>query len=249
MSYKLYSVYRFSNDDGSEKVWCIRENGDGTFTTAWGKSTAKKTLNTKGIKTPSDVQKLIRSKLNKGYVDSGTLWIDDNGQSNFTDIFSKDSISAPFIATELPLFIYWRVKFPVSSDTSNAWVAFFNGSYNGYIDALLAEYPDSSWLKTARSKNFCLTQGAGSLTKNHGVASLLLLMALKKLTASTNHLTITLSHEDSVEISDQLKMESVALSFFDTDMESVRHIAEDIGLIDKRLDLSLVAPELKDYYF
>ena len=71
-----------------------------------------------------------------------------------------------------------------------------------------------------------------------------------KLTARcTSGVTVSLSHEDAVEISDQLKLETQALSYFDIDLESIRHIAEEIGLLVKRLDLSTIAPEYQDFYF
>ena len=73
------------------------------------------------------------------------------------------------------------------------------------------------------------------------------LLALKKFAPSG--ITVSLSHEDGVEISDQLKLETEALSFFDTDLESIISISEEIGLLQKRLDLSTIAPELEDFYF
>jgi hypothetical protein len=62
-------------------------------------------------------------------------------------------------------------------------------------------------------------------------------------------ITISLSHEDGVEISDQLKLESQSLSLFDTDLESNRSIAESLDLLDKRLDLSTVETFVDDFYF
>ena len=70
---------------------------------------------------------------------------------------------------------------------------------------------------------------------------------MKKSAPST--ITVSLSHEDGVEISDQLKLETEALSYFDTDLESIRSISEEIGLLQKRLDLSTIAPEIEDFYF
>jgi len=37
--------------------------------------------------------------------------------------------------------------------------------------------------------------------------------------------------------------------FFDTDMETVRPIAEEIGLLVKRIDLSEVVSVVEDFYF
>jgi len=85
------------------------------------------------------------------------------------------------------------------------------------------------------------------LSKENGVASLLLLMVLKK--NAPEGITVSLSHEDGVEISDHLKLETEALSFFDADLESIRQIAEEMGLLVKRVDLTMIAPEQEDFYF
>lgn len=92
-----------------------------------------------------------------------------------------------------------------------------------------------------------LIKNSGIIKKEAGVFVFLFLLALKKFAPSG--VTVSLSHEDGVEISDQLKLETQALSYFDTDLESVRHIAEEIGLLVKRLDLSTIAPEYQDFYF
>jgi len=113
----------------------------------------------------------------------------------------------------------------------------------------LRAYPDCAWVEKVKDGHGDIIEsGAGSLPKENGVGSLLLLMALKKKGAPTG-ITISLSHEDGVEIGDQLKLESQALSFFDTDLESVRSLAESIDLLDKRLDLSTVETLIEDFYF
>jgi hypothetical protein len=85
------------------------------------------------------------------------------------------------------------------------------------------------------------------LLKENGVNALLLLLAMKK--SAPNTIGVSLSHEDSVEITDQLKSESLALSFFDTDLEAVRPLAQELKLLDKRIDLSTVDSEVEDFYF
>ena len=67
--------------------------------------------------------------------------------------------------------------------------------------------------------------------------------------SAPNTISVSLSHEDSVEITDQLKSESLALSFFDTDLEAVRPLAQELKLLDKRIDLSTVDSEVEDFYF
>jgi len=143
-------------------------------------------------------------------------------------------------------------SFPAAQITFDRFhvVKLLNEAMNryGYADSILKAYPGCSWVEKVRNGHGDFVKpGAGSLLKEHGVFSLLLIMALKKV--APDGITISLSHEDSVEISDQLKMESQALSFFDTNLESVRSIAEEIGLLEKRLDLSMVETELEDFYF
>jgi hypothetical protein len=88
---------------------------------------------------------------------------------------------------------------------------------------------------------------AGKLFKEQGVASLLLFMAMMKV--APKQVSIHLSHDDGVDISNKIKLESKALSLFDTDLESIRPVAESLGLLEKRLDLSALASSQDDYYF
>jgi len=85
------------------------------------------------------------------------------------------------------------------------------------------------------------------LSKTEGVMLLLFLLGLKK--HAPMGLSVTLSHEDGVDISEVLKLESRALAFFDSDLEAVRPIAEDLGLLTKRLDLAGIQSEVADGYF
>lgn len=157
----------------------------------------------------------------------------------------QQASSDPFPTQDEPR-IYWRIKIPGSVDS--AAVSLLKGVATGYAIAVLSVYPDCAWVEKIKDGHGdFIKPGAGSLLKENGVGSLLLLMALKK--CAPNGVTVTLSHEDGVEISDQLKLESQALSFFDTDLESVRSLAERIDLIDKRLDLSTVETLIDDFYF
>ncbi|MDZ4152964.1 hypothetical protein [Methylicorpusculum sp.] len=72
-------------------------------------------------------------------------------------------------------------------------------------------------------------------------------MAMMKV--APKQVSIHLSHDDGVDISNKIKLESKALSIFDTDLESVRPVAESLGLLEKRIDLSLVSSSQDDFYF
>ena len=244
-----FKLYSFVNSDGSSKSWGVRFNGDGTFTSIWGKTGTKMSLKTKSFSQPDEVQKLIRSKERKGYEYlGGTFYIGNDGIVSHVPPESplKPVVNDPH-PTQETLCIYWRIRV-LPSILNGPAVPFLKGFATGYAVSILKSYPGCSWVEKVRNGHGDFVKpGAGSLLKEHGVFSLLLIMALKKV--APDGITISLSHEDGVEISDQLKMESQALSFFDTDLESVRSIAEAIGLLEKRLDLSMVETELDDFYF
>ena len=240
-----YTLYRFTNKDGSSKDWAVRSNGDGTYTSRWGKTGAR--LQSKTFQKMTPMNDHIREKTNKGYKLIGNIFIDHNGKAGDISLASLGPVGEDPHPTQESLCIYWRIKMLPAILNSPA-VPFLKGFACGCAQSLLRVFPDSSWLGNVKSGHgdFVKPQ-AGQLLPEHGAGPLLLLMALKKNAA--DGITISLSHEDGVEISDQLKMESQALSFFDTDLESVRSVAEEIGLLDKRLDLSLVVTELEDFYF
>ena len=241
-------LYRYRNQDGSSKDWAVCANADGTYTTRWGKTGSK--LQSKTFKNMLPMQDHIRSKTNKGYTYVGKVDIDDSGHVQNISSESQAPTTTASIdphPTQETLCIYWRIKV-LPSILNGPAVHLLKGFATGYAVSILKAYPGCSWVEKVRNGHGDFVKpGAGSLLKEHGVFSLLLIMALKKV--APEGITISLSHEDGVEISCQLKMESQALSFFDTDLESVRSIAEAIGLLEKRLDLSMVETELDDFYF
>jgi len=243
-----YQLYRLYHDDGTSKTWGVCFNGDGTFTSVWGKTGTKMASKTKGISHPDDVQNLIRSKQRKGYEYlGGTFYIDDDGKI-ITDPTSASSSHQDPHPTQESLCIYWRIKIPGTATSSE--IAFFQGIASGYAVQILDACPRSEFIVALKSRyrdiSFVKSE-SGIFRQEDGVFPFLLMLAMKKSAPST--ITVSLSHEDGVEISDQLKLETDALSYFDTDLESIRSIAEEIGLLQKRLDLSTIAPEIEDYYF
>lgn len=240
MSGNQYRLYRFTNSDGSTKDWAVRANSDGSYTSLWGKTGS--CLKSKTFQNMLPMQDHIREKTNKGYKLIGMVFINDDGKvsSVLPSSYSKSMREAPH-------HIYWRIKVQNAVLTSLE-LPFLKGKSTGFSVRILQEFPDCSWLKNvAEGHGGFIQTGAGFLTKENGVGSLLLLMALKK--HAPDGIAITMSHEDGVEISDHVNFETEALSFFDSNLESIRPLAEDLELLVKRIDLSTIASNNQDYYF
>lgn len=247
MTALTFELYRFTNPDRSTKDWAVRDNGDGTYTSRWGKTGTK--LQSKTFdKSMLSMNEHIRSKTNKGYKLIGEVLIDDDGK--ITSAVSQ--ISKPqgqdHHPTEDPPCLFWRLKIKQSDLSDTQAIGQFHVNVLSMGKTITGIFGASTFLE-----NFLhalindKAVSAGKLFKEQGVASLLLFMAMMKLAPS--QVSIHLSHDDGVEISNKLKLESKALSFFDTDLETVRPVAEELGLIEKRIDLSIIASSQDDFYF
>lgn len=157
---------------------------------------------------------------------------------------AQDPSSSATTAAIDPL-IYWRIR--INSQVTDIEVPFLQGQFTAFAQHILNAFPDCHWVQRNYNRRDFIKTGAGSLCVEDGIGSLLLLMATKK--AASAGISVTLSHDDSVDISDQLKLETQALSFFGTDLESIRSIAETIGLLKKGLDLSMIETGIPDLYF
>lgn len=246
MSERQYELFRYQNQDGSSKDWAIRINGNGTYTKRWGKTGTRLVSKEFSMTHPDEVFNEKRAKERKGYRSIGMFFIDDDG--NLSTVPPASSTSAgnnPLPIKEEPR-IYWRIRLASASLRSKNITTDFPGKVFEAALYLHNVYP-SEWIDKFLNEYDIMLNTAGQLSKKDGIASLFLLLLLKKL--APPGFTVSLSHEDGVEISDQLKLEIEALSFFDTDLETLRPIAEDIGLLVKRLDLSMIAPEQEDFFF
>lgn len=147
-----------------------------------------------------------------------------------------------------PLCLYWRVKMKQTSFVDTQAVSAFKSNVLSISETIQSLLPDQ-WIKSFSEKMVKDDQIplSGKLFKEFGVSSLLLFMAMMK--AAPEQVSVHLSHDDGVEISNQIKLESKALSFFDTDLEAVRPVAEALGLLEKAFDLSVVASSQEDFYF
>lgn len=241
---RAYELFRYRNSDGSSKDWAIRTNGDGTFTKRWGKTDSRLTSKDFPMSHPDDIHGEKLRKLNKGYQSLGQFFIDVEG--NISAVPPDSSTATVSNPPQEDPRIYWRIKILPAMSHSPA-IPFLQGMINGYADKILEHYPDCLWVKNIRNGRSFLQAGAGSLRHADGIGALLLIMALKKI--APEGILVSLSHDDGVEISAQLKLESQALAFFDSDLQSVRSIAEHIALLDKKLDLAMIESETDDFYF
>lgn len=245
-----FDLYRYYHPDGASKDWGIRNNGDGTFTRRYGKTGSRlaETTTPYSGKTAFYHLKLVREKTDKGYQRLGSFCIDGEGKLSAMPL-------QPVVADEvspvvLEPCIYWRIKVS-QTDAGSPLLQRISEAVALVLDTFFRMLPDdSAWI--VAFQNLCLgttalKNASGMLTKTEGVMLLLFLLGLKK--HAPMGLCVTLSHEDGVDISEVLKLELRALAFFDSDLETIRPIAEDLGLLAKRLDLAGIQSEVADGYF
>jgi predicted DNA-binding WGR domain protein len=248
MTDRPYQLYRYQNSDGSSKDWAIRNNGNSTYTKRWGKTGTRLQAKDFPLRHPDDVSNDISGKQRKGYQFIGQRYIDDDGNISVNAPISSKPMDESPQPSQQALRLFWRIK--LSASATNSDIAFFQGIARGFAAVVLESFPDDVWVSAFHSRYSdvkFVKNDSGSLLKENGVNALVLLLAIKK--SAPNTISVSLSHEDSVEITDQLKSESLALSFFDTDLESVRPLAQELKLLDKRIDLSSVDSEIADFYF
>lgn len=242
-----FELYRHDNGDGTSKDWAIRIISSTLYVTRWGKTdTCLAGINEKTAKKHGEAHDLILSKERKGYVRIGSVMIDDNG-----NVHPKGTQPKPASKEVPPLppkeeAIYWRV-----SQDRNLLISAMGGFQAKVADLAQAVgkvYPISEWGDVVKLEPFGLPNSAsGQIKKENGVAPLLFLMAAKRI--APQGFRISISSEDSVEISDRLKQEAGALSFLGATLESIREVAEELGLLEKRLDLTEIETDFADFSF
>ena len=242
-----FRLYRFYHADGTSKDWAIRANNDGTLTRKFGKTGARLNSSITPLNSgQATFQKLINQKANKGYQYLGEFYIDDNGKV----LDSPPLPSTPHQPVILEPYIYFRVKHMSNISIHDPVLTRYLDIIGHLSDIFVTHVPEQTeWIKAfVRSQPAFEGNGTtGKLLKTDGVMPLLFLMALKKCVPVG--FSVSLSSEDGIDISDQLKLETQALSFFGTTVGQVRPIAEGLGLLVKRLDLSGIQTEVADCYF
>ncbi|WP_347990257.1 hypothetical protein [Methylomonas sp. AM2-LC] len=247
-----FELYRYRNSDGSTKDWAISRNPDGTtYTKRWGKTGTK--LQSRVFQdTNNQYSKDISGKTSKGYRYIGLFNIDDNGKlidASTIQLSSTAAASAVAEPQQLLNKISWRVK--VQSSATNTELVFFQGLTRGYCSTLLSLYPENAPVNAiySRYSDIAFIQSeSGFLHCYDGVISLILFMVMKKF--APNNIRVSIAHDDGTDISDQIKIEFKALEMFGTDFESVRLLAESVGLVNKRIDISsFQSSVIEDCYF
>lgn len=239
-----FQLYRFMNLDGSTKDWAIRNNHDGTYTKRWGKTGTRLQSKEFLLKHPQALTNDINKKERKGYQFIGNRDIDDEGNLGLSPS-AKKAIDLN-VHPEDQLYLFWRLRIRQQSTPDTQTIEQFQDKLLSIGKILTDVFGASAFLKDMIIVIKELASNAGQIAKEQGVSSLLLFMAVMKI--APPHVSIQLSHGDGVEISNKLKLESKALSFFDTDLETVRPVAEALGLLEKRLDLSTITSQ-EDFYF
>lgn len=265
-----WRLFRYRNSDGSSKDWAVTTNSDGSISTRWGKTAARlRSINTRqGIK-QFDIE---RQKQAKGYVFVAEVTIDSDGKISFprqnqnqgnqpmdadTNPLAKIEQSQSLVGT-----LYWHINCKADPDT---WVNFAVEvqRLNGVIQTLKNHEAVSEnvvdglgqaepvWDSWQRLLDLTLTQPAftrsGQIQQTQGVLPWLLLMALKF--KSFVGVEIGIATENSRELSADIKAEPEVLSFFDTDLDSVRPLAELLGLLNPRLNLASALSDTDDCWF
>jgi hypothetical protein len=111
--------------------------------------------------------------------------------------------------------------------------------------------PDQAWdgwqqLLDLTLKPHAFTQ-SGQIKPVHGALPCLFLLALKH--QGFTGIDIDIATERSREVSTDLKAESALLAFFGTDLDSIRPVAERLGLLKPKLNLALAMADQDDSWF
>ena len=88
---------------------------------------------------------------------------------------------------------------------------------------------------------------SGQIKQVHGTLPLLFLLALKH--KGFTGIDIDIATERSREVSTDLKAEPEVLAFFGTDLDSIRPVAEILGLLKPKLNLALAMADQNDSWF
>ena len=250
-----WTLYRHRNADGSSKDWAVRSNSDGSITTRWGKTANR----LPGVSNRYGIQQrdIERQKQAKGYEWVGLVDIDVNGNVRFPDTSSSTAPSVPEATAiqppEIPVdTLYWHIDCRAGHATLldmgialRRWLS----DLKAWSQAQgLAANDWSGWQRLIDAglgdEAFDLS---GQIHLEHGVLPWLWLMALKH--AAFPGVSVGIATENGRDVSAELKAEAEVLALFDTDLETIRPLAESLGLLKPRLDLALAMADHTDHWF
>jgi len=247
-----WTLYRHRNTDGSSKDWAVRSNSDGSITTRWGKTASRlPSINTRtGIRQ----HEIERQKQAKGYVFVGEVEIDADGNIRLP---RSTTIADPVpVSTETPLVavdkLYWHVDCRAGHVTLldmgialRRWL----GDLEAWSQA--QGLATSDWFGWQQLLDASLGEDAfdlsGQIHLEHGILPWLWLMALKH--AAFPGVSVDIATESGRDVSADLRAETEVLALFDTDVENIRSLAENLGLLKPRLDLALAMADQTDHWF
>ncbi|MFZ4703798.1 MAG: hypothetical protein ACOYMG_27455 [Candidatus Methylumidiphilus sp.] len=236
MTTSAFEMYRFYHEDGSSKDWAVRNNGDGTVTTRWGPTASA--LPSSSTRRKS-AHALIGEKMGKGYLHMGTFEIDENGQILSHPLSSSQRQTAQ---AQVETKIYWRIKPPAIDDVARSGLA-------SQVASLNALWPIDGWQGMPAIEKLCkrisARSASGQIAKEDSIQPVLWLMALKSRLDYVH-----MSDEAGIDISTDIIAETGVLSFFETDIATIRPLAEKIGLLRARINIATVATaEIEDCWF
>jgi len=256
-----FELYRFNHHDGSSKDWAIRDNHNGTFTTRWGKTGPRLPgEKTKPTRHSREVVELTNSKLQKGYAHVGTVFMDSNGNLQGQPQ-PKPRLKTPPTEPKIRMprtrsgTVYWDVKID-GQLVGQARQALGRQilTIAGQIKSVGSFKLPPSWDGWAKLAGFADEKGttdmnapdglSGQVRKRHGIVPLLFLMALRD--AKLQGVSVGLAGDDGLELFD-IKSEDFLFDLFGTSLNAVRPLAEALGLIQPRIDLSTMAGQ--DFFF
>jgi hypothetical protein len=269
-----WRLFRYRNSDGSAKDWAVITNPDGSISTRWGKSAAcLPSVNTRQGIRQFDIE---RQKQAKGYVLVGEVDIDQVGNVAFpgqNSIQIRNSGNPLAEADEnhqaeaeqlrsLVGTLYWHIDCKVDHETC-AELGSQVRRMIGVLEALQSDdvMPENAAGRVAQAGqvwdgwqqllDLTLNQQAfshsGQIQQAHGVMPWLLLMALKFKGFAGVEIGIATEH--CREVLADLKAEPEILTFFGTDLDSIRSLAERLGLLKPKLNLAQAMAGQDDSWF
>ncbi len=269
-----WRLFRYRNSDGSAKDWAVITNPDGSISTRWGKTAARlPSVNTRHGIRQFDIE---RQKQAKGYVfveeveidqDGNVAWPGQNAMQIRNPGNQPEETDENHQAEAEPLrslvgTLYWHIDCKVDHETG----AELGSEVRRMIADIQALQSDDVMPENAAGRvvqagqvwdgwqqllDLTLNQQAfthsGQIRHAHGVMPWLLLMALKFKGYAGVEIGIATEH--CREVLADLKAEPEILAFFGTDLDSIRPLAERLGLLKPKLNLALVMAGQDDSWF
>ncbi|NOV30738.1 MULTISPECIES: hypothetical protein [Methylomonas] len=248
----VWSLFRYRYSDGSSKDWAITTNADGSISTRWGKTASRlPSINTRSGIRQHDIE---RQKQAKGYVFVGEVEIDSEGNIRLPrSAPMADASPMPSENPSAPIDkLYWHIDCRAGHATLldmgialRCWL----GNLEAWSQA--QGLTASDWSGWQRLIDASLGDEAfdlsGQIHLEHGVLPWLWLMALKH--AAFPGVSVGIATESGRDVSADLKAETEVLALFKTDVEAIRPLAENLGLLKPRLDLALAMADQTDHWF